>query len=86
MKQNSMTVWETLLSKQMVAGEKPTLELASPWYIKLLLSLSGWFGALFLVIFTGGMLVIMMCVSIDRYPGILGLIGAGLVFFAYTMF
>jgi MFS family permease len=81
-----MTVWETLLSKQMVAGEKPTLELASPWYIKLLLSLSGWFGALFLVIFTGGTLVLMFGVSIDRYPGILGLIGAGLVFFAYTMF
>lgn len=86
MKQNSRSVWETLLSKQLVAGEKPTLELASPWYIKLLLSVSGWFGALFLVIFTGGTLGLIFGVDVERYPSILALIGGGLIFFAYSMF
>lgn len=86
MQQNSIAIWDTLSSKGLVEGERPELVLATPWYIKLLLSLSGWFGALFLVVFIGGTLSQIVGMNIERHPSILAFVGGGLIFFAYTMF
>jgi len=84
--QHSLKIWKKLREKDLVEGKQPIPTLGPPWYMMLLLSLSGWFGALFLVIFTGGVLILILGVDVDRYPGTLGWIGAGLVFFSYRMF
>ena len=84
--QSSREVWNRLLNAGLVEGEEPKLEVKSPWYVKLLLSLSGWVGALFLVVFVGGVLGVMIGRNVDNFPLLLTLIGGGLIFFSYTMF
>ena len=50
--QNSL--WTMLAQHHLVSGEEPQAkELASPWYIKLLLAISGWLAAAFLLGFLG---------------------------------
>ena len=83
---STLSVWEKLQSASLVEGESVKTEPESPWYVKLLLSISGWFGALFLLIFLGGTLGLMLGKDIDTYPLFLAFFGAGLIFFAYTMF
>ena len=80
------TVWETLLKSQLVEGEMIDNRIESPWYIKLLLSISGWFGALFLLIFIGGSLELIFGQNINDIPLLLTFTGAGLIFFTYNNF
>lgn len=52
-KQND-SLWTMLAQHKLVTGEVPqSQELASPWYIKLLLAISGWLAAAFLLGFLG---------------------------------
>ncbi len=54
MSANTNTIWATLLSVNLVEGAQANnLELNSPWYVKLLLALAGWFAAVFLLLFVG---------------------------------
>jgi len=85
--ESSRDIWNRLLNAGLVEGEEPPkLEAKSPWYVKLLLALSGWAGALFLVLFVGGSLVLVLGQGIERIPVLLTLIGGGVIFFAYTIF
>ena len=83
---NRKNIWEILSNASLVEGEQPMLEAESPWYIKLFLSISGWFGALFLLLFIGGSVALMMGRNLENYPVLLIFIGAGLIFFSYNMF
>ena len=83
---NRKNIWETLSNASLVEGEQPMVEAESPWYIKLLLSVSGWFGALFLLVFIGGSLALMIGGGLENYAVLLILVGAGLIFFSYNMF
>ena len=48
------SVWNILLNANLVQGEKPVPDtLESPWYIQLLLAISGWLSSLFLLGFIG---------------------------------
>jgi uncharacterized membrane protein len=52
-KQND-SLWAMLAQQHLVSGEEPlSKELSSPWYIKLLLAISGWLAAAFLLGFLG---------------------------------
>lgn len=54
MNSQSRDVWDALLQAGLVDGSKPESKtLESPWYIKLLLAISGWLAALFLLGFLG---------------------------------
>lgn len=47
-------VWSLLLTAGLVHGDKPESgEPDSPWYVKLLLAISGWLASLFLLVFLG---------------------------------
>jgi uncharacterized membrane protein len=83
---NRKNIWERLSNASLVEGEQPTVEAESPWYIKLLLSVSGWFGAFFLLLFIGGSLLLMINSNIENYALLLVFAGAGLIFFSYNMF
>lgn len=50
MSSQNTSVWDALLNAKLVTGEPLTAETAeSPWYVKVLLAVSGWFAALFLL-------------------------------------
>jgi hypothetical protein len=52
-KQND-SLWAVLAQHHLITGEEPlSKELSSPWYIKLLLAISGWLAAAFLIGFLG---------------------------------
>lgn len=78
-------LFNNLKSLSLVEGEMPKRELESPWYIKLLLSVSGWFGAFFLVIFIGGLVALASNMK-DELFIVLIPIGAVLIFVANEMF
>lgn len=52
-------LWTLLLNAGVVAGELPaaTDRLESPWYVKVLLAISGWIASLFLLVFLGFLLI-----------------------------
>ncbi len=55
MSTESTKVWETLLHADIVQGDEPKAAdtVDSPWYVKVLLAISGWLAALFLLGFIG---------------------------------
>ena len=54
MSRQTEQMWTTLLQAGLVHGPAPeTVELESPWYVKVLLGFSGWLAALFLLGFIG---------------------------------
>jgi hypothetical protein len=47
-------LWDRLAAEQLVEGERPQPEPAqSPWYVRVMLGIAGWIGALFLLGFVG---------------------------------
>jgi flagellar biogenesis protein FliO len=83
---SSKRLWKGLVEANLIEGDAPHLELESPWYIKLLLSISGWFGAVFLLIFIGSFLSLTLKINIESFPLLLTFLGAGLTLFSYKMF
>jgi uncharacterized membrane protein len=54
MSTDSAKVWDTLLQADLVQGDAPETDgVDSPWYVKVLLAISGWLAALFLLGFFG---------------------------------
>ena len=84
--QSRRKVWKLLDKYDLIEGEVAENAVDSPWYIKLLLSISGWFGASFLVLFVGGILGLILGRNVENFPLLLLFIGGGLIFFAYTIF
>jgi uncharacterized protein DUF4401 len=51
---NTTELWERLLQARLVQGAAPAAEAGrSPWFVRVMLGVAGWFGALFLLIFVG---------------------------------
>ena len=46
-------VWADLLKAGLVQGVSPELSVRSPWFVRVMLGVAGWFGALFLLFFVG---------------------------------
>jgi len=86
MKEYNMNVWEKLSEQGLVEGEKPEMVVRTPWYIKILLSISGWLGSLFLVVFIGGIIGLVLNDNIEDFPLLLTIVGGGIIFFTYNMF
>ena len=86
MNQSRKEVWEMLFKEKLLEGKMFNREHESPWYIKLLLSISGWFGAVFLLIFVGGFLGLIFTRKSESVYLFLLFIGGGLIYFAYNSF
>ena len=86
MNQSRKKVWEILSKEKLVEGEIADSEPESPWYIKILLSISGWFGAFFLLLFVGGLFGLIFSRRIEDIHLLLTLMGGGLIYFAYSSF
>jgi len=84
--QSRKKVWKLLVKHDLIEGEVAENEPESPWYIKLLVSISGWFGAFFLVIFLGGVFGLILGRNIEDFSLLLLFMGGGLIFFAYISF
>ncbi len=65
---------------------KTNKRVESPWFIKILLSLSGWLGALFLLFSLGGFFMLIIDVDLTEYPLLLINMGAVLLYLIYTAF
>ncbi|MCJ8318793.1 MAG: DUF4401 domain-containing protein [Colwellia sp.] len=73
--------WQRLLEADLVQGNSPSHEsMDSPWYVKMLLAISGWLGAIFLLIF-----FFIAFNSILEAPIVLFLISLPLFFIAHRI-
>jgi len=86
MNQSRKKVWEILSKEKLVEGEIADSEPESPWYIKILLSISGWFGAFFLLLFVGGLFGLIFSRRVEDIYLLLMFMGGGLIYFAYSSF
>ena len=84
--QSNINLWQELSTANLIEGEEPKLELESPWFIKLLLSISGWFGALFLIIAFGGFINLTLDIDVEKFPFVLTIMGGGVIYFASKQF
>ncbi|PMG41978.1 DUF4401 domain-containing protein [Shewanella sp. 10N.286.52.B9] len=76
------SLWQSFLQHGLVVGEQPAKpELKSPWFVKLLLAISGWFAALFFL----GFLAIGMEFIFDNEIGAF-IVGTILTIVAYVLF
>lgn len=74
-------VWAELLKAGLVQGSSPELSVRSPWFVRVMLGVAGWFGALFLLFFVGlGMAFIF------KNAGAALLLGAGACAVAAVLF
>ncbi|MCL1046464.1 DUF4401 domain-containing protein [Shewanella electrodiphila] len=79
---NQTSLWQSLLHHGVVSGEQPAkAEIQSPWFVKLLLAISGWFAALFFL----GFLALAMEFIFDSDHGAF-IVGAILTLGAYALF
>jgi uncharacterized membrane protein len=86
MNQSRKKVWEILSKEKLVEGDIINSEPESPWYIKILLSISGWFGAFFLLLFVGGFFGLIFSRRVEDIYLLLMFMGGGLIYFAYSSF
>ncbi len=79
---DTKTIWATLSSANLVEGEQANnIEVNSPWYVKLLLALAGWFAALFLLLFVG--------ISLESFFDnkiLFFIVGCFMIIFSYIIF
>ena len=47
------SLWARLQAERLVEGELPPDRTESPWYVRLMLGIAGWIGAIFLLLFVG---------------------------------
>jgi hypothetical protein len=81
MNTQQQVLWQQLQEKSLVNGEfQPTEKVESPWFIKLLLALSGWFSSIFIF----GFLLLTLNDLIDSSVACL-VIGSGLILLAYQI-
>jgi len=86
MSQSRKEVWNILSKDRLIEGKIVNIEPESPWYIKLLLSISGWVGAFFLILFVGSFFgLIFSRDSKSIYPLLL-FMGGWLIYFTYNSF
>ncbi|MBI1889927.1 MAG: DUF4401 domain-containing protein [Burkholderiales bacterium] len=60
---NAMTreeLWALLRGKALVEGDMPPAAVSSPWYVRVMLGIAGWIGALFLMGFVGAAFAFVM--------------------------
>jgi uncharacterized membrane protein len=81
---SAQDLWDRLAAERLVEGERPEPERArSPWYVRVMLGIAGWIGALFLLGFVGTAFALVMdnagaalIVGASCCAGALGLYGA----------
>ncbi len=75
------TVWNALNQANLVSGEKPgRVMISTPWYIKTLLAMAGWFAALFLLAFLAATFNQLLESALADL-----IIGSGLILSAYQL-
>jgi hypothetical protein len=74
-------VWADLLKAGLVQGASPELNVRSPWFVRVMLGVAGWFGALFLLFFVG-----LAMSFIFKNAGAALLLGAGACAVAAMLF
>lgn len=76
------TLWSRLRTAGLVTGEAPPAEAtAAPWYVRLMLGVAGWIGAVFLLIFVGlGLSFVIKSAALSFIFGLGACVGAGLLF------
>jgi len=72
--QSNINLWQELSKAKLIEGKQAKPKLESPWFIKLLLSISGWFGALFLVVAFGGFMSLTLDIKVKDFPFLFKLI------------
>jgi hypothetical protein len=79
---NTAELWGRLRQAGLVQGELSETESAhSPWFVRVMLGVAGWFGALFLLLFVGlGLEFIIKSSSASLVAGAVACAGAGVLF------
>ena len=63
-------LWQRLLAGGLVAGEAPATRGAAPWFVRVMLGVAGWIGALFVLSFVGvGFRFVMESASVSFVVG-----------------
>ena len=83
---NNKELWQELSEKNLVEGKAPKLEIESPWFMKFIVSISGWWVAVSFILFFGGIIDNTFHINIVNTPFILTPIGIGLIIFVYNRF
>ena len=83
---NNKELWQELSKKNLVEGKAPKLEIESPWFMKFIVSISGWWVAVSFILFFGGIIDNTFHINIVNTPFILTPIGIGLIIFVYNRF
>lgn len=77
-------LWQKLLSNGLVNGEEPEVtQGGSPWYVRVMLGIAGWVGALFLLGSVFGGLALLLLTSSVPAVGALGVIACFLAVIIY---
>jgi hypothetical protein len=64
-------LWQRLLTGGLVAGELPAAHGAAPWFVRVMLGVAGWIGALFVLSFVGvGFRFVMESASVSFVVGV----------------
>lgn len=75
MSRSNKEVWSTLRDAGLVEGELPEVhDVDTPWYVKVVSALSGWFAAVMLLVFLGFTLTFLI-----KSPASASVIGAVLI-------
>lgn len=76
------SLWAMLVTQGLASGEQPPRsEHRSPWYVRVMLGIAGWIGALFLLSFVGVMFVFVMQHALAAIAvGALACAGASVIF------
>lgn len=82
MKAESAALWTKLAESGLVSGDPPpSSETGSPWFVRLMLGVSGWIGALFLLGFVGmGFAFVVESAGASLFTGALLCAGAAFLF------
>jgi hypothetical protein len=76
------SLWEALSERGLVQGDQPVVsEARAPWFVRVMLGIAGWIGALFLLGFVGAGFVFVM-----KNSGVQFLVGAGACAAAVAIF
>jgi hypothetical protein len=80
-KADTANLWTELAAAGLVSGEPPEVGECSPWYVRLMLGIGGWLGALFVLGFVGAALALLLKSSgAALLAGTLLCAGAGFLF------
>ena len=81
----SAALWDRLRAEQLVEGDCPQPgRPASPWYVRAMLGIAGWIGALFLLLFVGAAFTFIMNDAASAF--ILGIVCCAAAFALFQIF